>query len=476
MADTRSRSTNNKYESTRNLRCMICGADHAKYAFVSENPVFLTCENCVTKHISAQNGRPHIIEEVRQKPRDKSMKQAMEQTKKSANVSNMNILVQALKSKAQEYVDNKAHEMDQAVEDLRNLTDKRKGALEKQLKDISTKLDRFVESAKRTHDFDYLFNEPGFEYNMEKYINLDLEQVDFKALFKKLEVHIMKPDILITAKIPEKLPQSRGGNFLVNLKPGTKEINKINCKTNSTSSYYVEQIPFEFSVPKTNMSWVMMKETEVLFSGDQRAPRETFSFEFEHGLCYQRADMQRPRGLHGMALFKDFIYAFGGVGHKIETKEDSIFSIKSPRDDKPEPPQASCEFYDSVRDSWTMIPENMPSASDLVSCTVIRESIFITGYRLQNIIEFRPRLITFTNVNISLPYEKHKSVAQHSNLLILIMEDSVRHVNTNGDVIRELPGSRKMAKVVGDPITSGDQLYCMMSDGTVSNFSLRDRL
>lgn len=56
------------------------------------------------------------------------------------------------------------------------------------------------------------------------------------------------------------------------------------------------------------------------------------------------------------------------------------------------------------------------------------------------------------------------------------MEDSVKHLNLNGDVIKTLPGSRKKTYVVGDVITSGDQLYCMMSDGTVSNFSLRDRL
>ena len=65
MADTRSRSTGAKYDSNRRLECMLCGSDRAKYAFVSENPVFLVCENCVTRHISAYNGRPHIIEEVR---------------------------------------------------------------------------------------------------------------------------------------------------------------------------------------------------------------------------------------------------------------------------------------------------------------------------------------------------------------------------------------------------------------------------
>lgn len=178
-----------------------------------------------------------------------------------------------------------------------------------------------------------------------------------------------------------------------------------------------------------------------------------------------------------MALFKDFIYAFGGVGFKDEPKGDELSYFTTPIKEKTnEPPQASCEFYDSVRDTWTMIPENMPSASEEVSCTVIRESIFITGLRIQNIVEFRPRLITFTQLNVTLPYEKSKSIASHTNLLILIMEDSVKHLNLNGDVIKTLPGSRKKTYVVGDVITSGDQLYCMMSDGTVSNFSLRDRL
>ena len=176
--------------------------------------------------------------------------------------------------------------MEKALDDLHNLIDKRKTSLDKQVKDISTKLDRFVDSTKRTHDFDYLFNEPGFEYNMEKYINLDLEQVDFKLIFKKLEQKIMKPEILMTPKIPQRLPRSQGGNFLVTLKPGTKEINRITATTNATSTHYASSIPFEFSVPTSNMSWVMLKETEVLFNGDQKAPRQTFSFEFEHGLCY----------------------------------------------------------------------------------------------------------------------------------------------------------------------------------------------
>ena len=291
MADTKTRSHNSKYDSTRKLRCMLCDSDRAKFAFLSENPVFLVCEHCLAKHISTYNGRPHIIEEVKQKPREQSMKQAMEQTKKSANVSNINILVSALKSKAQDYVDNKFHEMDSAIEELRNITDKRKTALDKQLKDCSAKLDRFVDQTKRTHDFDYLFNEPGFENSMEKYINLDLEQIDLKQVVKKLERKIMEPVNMINAKIPQKMAHSRGGNFLVNLKPGTKEINKVNCTTNATSSHFLEAIPFEFSVPTTNMSWVMMSETEVLFSGDQKAPRQTFSFEFAKGEAYQRADM-----------------------------------------------------------------------------------------------------------------------------------------------------------------------------------------
>ena len=83
-----------------------------------------------------------------------------------------------------------------------------------------------------------------------------------------------------------------------------------------------------------------------------------------------------------MALFKDFIYAFGGVGFKDEPIGDDR-SFRSPIKEKTnEPPQASCEFYDYVRDTWTMIPENMPSASEEVSCAVIRESIFITGLRI----------------------------------------------------------------------------------------------
>ena len=122
-----------------------------------------------------------------------------------------------------------------------------------------------------------------------------------------------------------------------------------------------------------------------------------------------------------------------------------------------------------------MIPENMPVGSEEVSCAVIRESIYITGYRIQNIVEFRPRLITFTQLNITLPYEKRKSLAPLHNLLVLIMADNVRHLTLNADVLKTFPGNGKDISAIGDVVTTTDHLYCMMADGTVYNVPLKEK-
>jgi hypothetical protein len=198
------------------------------------------------------------------------------------------------------------------------------------------------------------------------------------------------------------------------------------------------------------MNWVFLKDSELFLWGETTAPKSSFVYDITIGRFFKKADMNVNRGNHAIAKFKDYVFVFGGNG-----------------------PTATCEFYDGLRDEWTLLPEDLPVASTHVSATVIQESIFITGYHIQNIVEFRPRLCTFSLINISLPYEKHKSVISGNNYLYLLDQENLKQVNFYGETTRSFEGSKRETHVVGEVVVIGEVLYAMQACGVIFQANLR---
>lgn len=174
-------------------------------------------------------------------------------------------------------------------------------------------------------------------------------------------------------------------------------------------------------------SWLFIDQGKWLFAcGRYPSGACAYLIDANVGAVEQQPSMKQRRCEHGLAIFQNNIYVFGGL--------DSPKYLKS------------CEKFSLTEHTWTTLPD-MQEARDCFNPCVLKGDIYIIGGRNARMAElFNLMTETFRKLRLVLPRSDMTACVLMGSSLIALQSDSAYEWDTTAEV----PALRKYHLALGE--------------------------
>jgi hypothetical protein len=210
--------------------------------------------------------------------------------------------------------------------------------------------------------------------------------------------------------------------------------------------FEVEALPY-MPYENSKANYLFMSEHEMFFCGEEieqfKGTKMAWKWHFDTWELESAANMLYCRYDHGLSLFENAIYVFGG-SHSGELRD--------------------CEKYSYEEDIWDVLP-NLPFAISLAFSTVYGGNIYVAGGLVTKVVAFDPTSVTFRVTSIKAGYGQKFMTSWGSQLLIVSGKHAVLEVDQYETIVVAKPGAPKF-EFCGTEVRVSDNKFVFMQSNT----------